>query len=367
MKKKILIYGAGAIGRGFIPWIFPPSEFEISYVESDPKIRDLLNKQKKFLTFKTMNDRYEKLEVPIVHCYSPGKEVEIIENVDAVITAVGPRNALSLKESLINTDMPVICCENDSTIPESLRTATNNPNIVFGIPDVITSNTAPKELLKQDPLSIVTENGVCYIDNKVSEIGGNCHYVDTDELRKQWLAKLYIHNTPHCIAAYLGNILMVNYIHESMKNKSVEKIVSKAMFETEQMLIRRYQLKEEFVKSYSQKELRRFKNTLLFDPIIRVAREPFRKLATNDRLISAAELCLASGIVPENVMMGIMAAFCYNNKQDPDFNITYLMKSLQDRDFLKIIIGLSADDALFAIMVERWKSNLQKLGELKNE
>ena len=50
MKKKILIYGAGAIGRGFIPWIFPPSEFEISYVESDPKIRDLLNKQKKFLT-----------------------------------------------------------------------------------------------------------------------------------------------------------------------------------------------------------------------------------------------------------------------------------------------------------------------------
>ena len=47
MKKKILVFGAGAIGRGFIPWIFSPSEFEISYVESDPKIRDLLNKQKK--------------------------------------------------------------------------------------------------------------------------------------------------------------------------------------------------------------------------------------------------------------------------------------------------------------------------------
>ena len=180
MKKRILVFGAGAIGRGFIPWIFSPSEFEINYVESDPQIRDILNKQKKFLTFKTMNDRYEKLEVPIVHCYSPGKEVEIIENVDVVITAVGPRNALSLKESLINTNVPVICCENDSTIPESLKAATNNPNIVFGIPDVITSNTAPKELLKQDPLSIVTENGVCYIDNEVSEIGGNCHYVDSD-------------------------------------------------------------------------------------------------------------------------------------------------------------------------------------------
>ena len=125
------------------------------------------------------------------------------------------------------------------------------------------------------------------------------------------------------------------------------------------------EVEEEFVKSYSQKELRRFKNTLLFDPIIRVAREPFRKLATNDSLISAAELCLASGIVPENVMMGIMAAFCYNNEQDPDFNITYLMKSLQPRDFLKIIIGLRADDALFAIMVNQWKNNLQKLGELK--
>ena len=363
--KKILIYGAGAIGRGFIPWVFPPTEFELYYVESNSRIRELLNKQKKFLTFKTMEGKYEKLEVPIVHCYNSGEEIDIIGNMDAIIISVGPRNALSLKESLMNTDLPIICCENDSTIPELLQAATNNSNIVFGIPDVITSNTAPEELLKQDPLSIVTENGVCYIDNKVAEIGGNCNYVNTEELRKQWLAKLYIHNTPHCIAAYLGNVLMVDYIHESMKNKSVEKIVSEAMFETEKMLMERFHLEEEFLKSYSQKELKRFKDTLLFDPIIRVAREPFRKLATNDRLISAAELCLASGIIPENIMMGIMAAFCYNNEQDPDYNIRYLMKALEPRDFLKIIIGLRGDDALFAIMVNRWTNNLQKLGELK--
>ena len=41
MEKKILVYGAGAIGRGFIPWVFSPSEFQFNYVESASKIRDL--------------------------------------------------------------------------------------------------------------------------------------------------------------------------------------------------------------------------------------------------------------------------------------------------------------------------------------
>ena len=35
MKKRLLIYGAGAIGRGYIPWLFPSKDYEFSFVESN--------------------------------------------------------------------------------------------------------------------------------------------------------------------------------------------------------------------------------------------------------------------------------------------------------------------------------------------
>ena len=46
-----------------------------------------------------------------------------------------------------------------------------------------------------------------------------------DEIKKQWAAKLYIHNTPHCIAAYLGSLCGKKYLHEGMSVTSVNSIV----------------------------------------------------------------------------------------------------------------------------------------------
>lgn len=366
MKKRLFIYGAGAIGRGYIPWVFPPKEFDYYYGEQNPVLRKELSRRQQFTTHKTKGDSYDSMVVPVRGCFAPGEEGEIIRSVDAVIIAVGPRNVLSLKESLANVTVPIICCENDSTIPAFMVSVTGNPNFLFAIPDVITSNTAPYDLLEKDPLSIVTENGVCYIDNHAAQLGGECDYVDPSELQKQWLAKLYIHNTPHCIAAYLGSLLGIIYLHESLENQQSERIVIGAMNEMQEMLITKFHLQQDFIEWYSSKEIQRFRNKLLFDPISRVAREPFRKLAPNERLIGAAELCISNGIVPSNILIGIMAAFCYENDNDPDFHIRYLVNSLQRSDFLKIIINLRPGEALFEMLLQNWDVNIHLLKSLKD-
>jgi len=365
MTKTLLIYGAGAIGRGYLPWVFSPVEYDYYYVETNDNLRNLLNKNKKFTTFKVINQEYKDMEVPVKYCYHLNEEKKKISEAEAIITAVGPRNILSITENLKNITTPVICCENDSSIPELMISITNNPNVVFAIPDVITSNIAPPELRGRDPLSIVTEEGICYIDHKVARLGGNCVYVHKDELKKQWLAKLYLHNTPHCIAAYLGSILFVTYLHESMQNKRAEKIVTGAMHEMEGVLLKKFHLENDFVEWYANKELQRFRNTLLYDPINRVAREPFRKLAPNERLIGAAQLCISCGIIPENIMLGITAAFCYDNLNDPDANIKYLIESLKPHDFLKIAMQLHPGEALYELLLDRWDSNLNELRGLK--
>jgi hypothetical protein len=363
-QTRLLIYGAGAIGRGYLPWVFPPDAFELAYVEADPVLQRRLRERERFTTHRAVAG-YPQLEVPVAGCYAPGEQAAALKAADGVATAVGPRNVAALGASLRGLNIPVICFENDAQAPAILASATDNELVVFGIPDVITSNTSPPQLLEQDPLAVVTEVGTCFVDERAAAIGGDCRYVGPDELRKQWHAKLYIHNTPHAIAAYLGAVAGVEYLHEALSCPAIRAIVSGAMAEAEQMLVHRFALDAEFVRWYAEKELARFENALLFDPIGRVAREPFRKLAHNDRLIGAAELCLSSGVVPDNILLGIMAAFLYNREGDPDINIRPLRAALDPPDFLRMIIRLRPGEALFELLLERWLESIAALQELE--
>jgi mannitol-1-phosphate 5-dehydrogenase len=367
-KRQLLIYGAGAIGRGFIPWVFTPDQYEYRYVESNKTLRELLQTRGNFSTHMTVDGVYKSQNISIDGCCPPGEEGAWLAEADAVVTAVGPRNFSGLRPILTGTRLPVICCENDASLPAQMRKWTGNQNIVFAIPDVITSSTASAELLAKDPLAIITENGETFIDSSLDpKLPGHCQYVNAHELAYQWLAKLYVHNTPHCIAAYLGSVIGVQYLHEAMDNPSVAAIVEGAMHEMVAMLKVRSDISHEFLAFYRGKELSRFRNHLLFDPITRVAREPFRKLEPKDRLIGAAQLCLAAGVIPTHILIGIMAAFYFDNVDDSDAHIRFLRRSMSPEEFLRTIIKLRDSEALFILLVERWEAITKQLKVLRNE
>ena len=107
----------------------------------------------------TVDGTYDIKKIQVKHCFKPDDELDFISQVDAILIAVGPRNFMQLQNKFINTTLPIISFENDSNMPVLMRNKTGNENVVFAIPDVITSNTAPAELLKDDPLSIITEHG----------------------------------------------------------------------------------------------------------------------------------------------------------------------------------------------------------------
>lgn len=299
---NLLIYGAGAIGRGFIPWVFPPDEFKYQFVDIALSIP-----LKGYNTYRIKDDKYEELHIEPSHFREP----------DVTISAVGQRNFMYLSDKFKR--YPVICCENDSRLPDEMTYKNHNYNIFFAVPDVITSNTAPPELLNKDPLSIVTEDGVLYIDKRMSWLGGDAVYLDEKGMYREWKTKLYLHNTPHCIVAYLGYRDKCTYIHEAMSISHIRETVERVINETTQMIVNRYNIDPEFAKIYGKKEIKRFSNPMLYDPIKRVAREPLRKLALDERLIGAARLCIQSNITPIGIIEGIFAALDYHEPSDPDY------------------------------------------------
>ena len=365
MSKSLFVYGAGAIGRGFLPWIFPPDQFDYTLIETNPILRRRLQTRRVFSTFKTTAHGYEQRKAPIKRCLALGEEAALLPTAEVIVTAVGPRNVVSLGGRLWGVSAPILCFENDATLPPIIASLSGQEKVFFAIPDVITSNTASPAILRRDPLALVTEAGVCYIDEGAKMVGGDCRYVSKPELAKQWLAKLYLHNTPHCIAAYLGARLGVKYLHQAMSDSRVRQIVEGAMAEVTLMLVKTNGLRLSFAKHYAEKEIKRFANRRLFDPIERVAREPLRKLAPGERLVGAAQRCLGAGVQPINLTLGIMAAFFYHHPKDADQNLPYLLRALSPADFLSLVIQLRPDEALHQFLLNHWAEHRESLGLIK--
>lgn len=365
-RRPLLVYGAGAIGRGYMPWVYAPQTHDFHFVEADPALREALRQRARYTSWRTTADGYEARVVPVASCVAPGEEGDLLERAVGIVTCVGPRNFDSLEPALARARVPVVCCENDARLPQRMRERTGNPHIVFAIPDVITSCTARDDLLADDPLAIVTEDGQFFADDHARTLGGQAHYLGPQALAEQWAAKLYIHNTPHCIAAYLGSLLGVRYLHQTMTHPQAAAIVEGAMREMQRMIVESMGIDAAFAAWYADKELARFRNPLLCDPIRRVAREPFRKLAPDERLIGAAQRCLAAGIAPRHLGLGILAAFRFDHPGDPDVHIRHLLRGLEPAQFLRTIIGLRPGEALSELLLLHWDAHMHTLESLRH-
>jgi homospermidine synthase len=59
MKKNVVIIGAGAIGRGYLPLVLNNDKYNFVFIDQNLKILNLL-KKKYYFSYKIKNDLYEK-------------------------------------------------------------------------------------------------------------------------------------------------------------------------------------------------------------------------------------------------------------------------------------------------------------------
>ena len=213
MKKNVVIIGAGAIGRGYLPLVLNNDKYNFVFIDQNLKILNLLKKKKYYFSYKIKNDLYEKKKIFIKSAFHINQLAQLkLKNLSLCFVCIGPRNIKDIIFFLKTINTPIIVCENDPETVNEIKKSIKNKKVFFAVPDVITSNTSPKKLLKKDQLSIVSEDGELYIE-KGPRIYGELKFLSRKDLLKiQWTAKLYLHNTPHCIAAYLGSIINVAYV-----------------------------------------------------------------------------------------------------------------------------------------------------------
>ncbi len=344
--KEAVIFGAGNIGRGFIGQLYSESGYEVTFVDVDQPLLDAINQRGEYTIRLVTNERTEEVRVGPVHALHANN----IEAVTALVsraelgaTAVGANvlkfvapnlaKGFARRAAAGNTDpLNLIICENlkgaASIVRGMVKDALPPEHHAFmqahvGFVDTVIARMVPPptpEQRAQDPGMIVVEP---YKELPVDRNGfigqppvvvGMTPYAPFSFFTER---KLYIHNAGHAVLAYLGYQGGFEYGYEALADDDIYFQVRGAMEESALTLARKYHPPQGALRVNIDDLLHRFENTVLGDTILRLGRDPIRKLGRTDRLIGAALNALAEGVTPVHLVTGIAAALKFNHPEDP--------------------------------------------------
>ncbi|WP_110932939.1 mannitol-1-phosphate 5-dehydrogenase [Paenibacillus bouchesdurhonensis] len=338
---KAVHFGAGNIGRGFIGLLLSKSGYEVTFVDVNDTLVELLRSKRQY-TVTLANEQADSITVENVTAID-GKNTalvaEAIADADIVTTAVGVSvlkhiagaiaQGIELRLSHSGRPLHIIACENaigGSTqlknhvyehLSETMRV---QAELTIAFPDAAVDRIVPLQQ-HEDPLLVTVEPFYEWTVDRSAmrgdfkEIDG-VHYVD--QLLPYIERKLFTVNTGHCIAAYHGFLSGYKTIQEALKDPVVLVEVLGALLESGAMLVKTYSFDEASHQQYIEQILERFINPYLTDEIGRVGRSPIRKVSPNDRLVRPALLAYKLDIPVPHLTRAVAAALLFNESSDPE-------------------------------------------------
>lgn len=337
--KKAIQFGAGNIGRGFIGALLSKSGYHVVFADVNEEIISKINEDKCYtIHIMDVECKDEKVE-NISGVISTSDEIlEEIRTSDIITTAVGPlvlpriastiANGIKLRKITgVTSYLNIIACENaikaSSQLEEEVKKYLNEEEIAYlneyvGFPNCSVDRIVPP-VKSENILDVVVENFYEWnVEEKAfkGEIPKIYGMNLADNLMAYIERKLFTLNTGHAITAYFGYLKGYKTVDESIKDEVIHDLVKKAMIESGQGLIAKYNFDKEEHFKYIDKIIERFKNPYLKDDVARVGREPLRKLNENDRLIKPLMTAKSFNLDIDNLLLGVGAALNYNNEED---------------------------------------------------
>ena len=168
--------------------------------------------------------------------------------------------------------------------------------------------------------------------------------------------KLYLHNGGHAMLAYLGSLKGLTYGYEALADRDVHRELVRAWDETERALISEHGLASSGLRAYMRELEERWANRALSDTLLRLGRDPFRKLAATDRLVGPARLALKHGISPEALSLGIAAGLMFANAGDARaVELQALLASKGQEASLREVCGIDPAEDLGRMITHQYE------------
>ncbi len=357
-------FGAGNIGRGFIGALLHQAGFELIFLDVNQQMVDQLNQTETYRVietglgakthtignFRALNSQTEFNEA-----------AEVIANADLLTASVGvnvlkflaPLIASGLDKRTSEKPLIVMACENAIGATDVLRgeidkcSATASQKAIYA--NTAVDRIVPPQKAEQGLDVVVEAFSEWVID--ADALGANKPDIPGAEFVSDLVPfierKLFTVNTAHATLAYAGQIAGADTIVQAAAMPSVSALARQVLAETSAVLIARHGFTPGDHQKYVDKTLARFTNPDLDDPVIRVGRQPRRKLARHDRLVGPAAYLAEMGTEPVGLLRAIEAALQFRDDSDSDVaELRAEMQSLSPEDFVLRVMGVGIDHPL---------------------
>jgi mannitol-1-phosphate 5-dehydrogenase len=337
---KLVVFGAGNIGRSFVGQLFARAGYQVVFVDIDGGLVEAINRVGRYRI--EVRDRCPGeiwVEgVRAVHSSHTERVAEEVASADILATAVGPgslphvyptiaQGLLTRRERGLAA-LDIIICENLRSaarafadglrghLPGEFPTESYVGLIETSIGKMVP--IMPEELRQRDPLLLYAEAyNTLILDakgfkNAIPAVPG----LDPKENMAAYVdRKAFIHNCGHAACAYLGHLWNPEavYIWEAVEDEHVREAARMAMWESGLALMLRYpeEFEEENQGEHIEDLLSRFGNRKLGDTIYRVGRDLPRKLSRGERLVGALLMDAQEHVPAPATMLALAAGFLF--------------------------------------------------------
>ena len=335
-NNKLVIFGAGKIGRSFIGQLFSRGGYEVVFIDVFKAVIDELNRRGNYdVIIKSDNEAI--LNIKNVRGVLADQEDAVIEEIaGASILAVSVgQNGLPMIFPLIskgllkryelnkNNPLDIILAENlrDAAdyFHEKLKTFLPDDyplDRMVGLVETSIGKMVPlmrRKDMDEDILKVFAEPyNTLILDKKafknpIPDIEG----LAPKDNMKAWVdRKLFIHNLGHAATAYLGYLYNPGfvYLYEALAIPEIYIAVRDTMLQSADLLLKKYpgEFTLESLTEHVDDLLLRFQNVHLGDTIFRVGCDLFRKLSAQDRLAGAVHLAVELNLPCDKVILALV-------------------------------------------------------------
>jgi mannitol-1-phosphate 5-dehydrogenase len=344
--KRAVIFGAGNIGRGFIGQTFSLSGYHVTFVDIFTEIVSAINDAGCYPIQIVSDSQVEAVTVgPVDAIWAVDEDAvsHAVATADLMATAVGVHALPAIARSLARgferrwqqgnlVPLDILVCENKLDADEYLRDCVQSHLSADG-QDLLSQRIGfveasigrmvpvmPEALKKEQPLLVQVEP---YHELPVDAAGFRGPIPDLVALKPfapfsfYIRRKLYVHNLGHAMAAYLGWLKGCRTIAGAVLDRQIAPLVRQAMLESATALARSSQVDPAELTAHVDDLISRFANRRLGDTVLRVGRDPLRKLAADDRLAGALMHALAHEVRPQAIALGLAAGLLFAAEDDP--------------------------------------------------
>ena len=339
--KKVLLFGAGKIGRSFIAQLFCRSGYEIIFVDINHDLVKLLNSISQYEV--VVKDETEYV-IPVsnysaIHFSDKEKIKKEFSETSLVVTSVG-LNALAdllplFAEALVFRYQKSPFAPIDIIIAENIRNADelfkqnllqylpeNYPfEKLVGLVETSIGKMVPimTEIdLLENPLQIFAEeyNSLPIAANGFKNPLPDVHGFKYITNIKAWVdRKSLIHNLGHAAAAYFGfrENPEEQLLWKVLSNENVFRKTRATMIQAANILFNKYPYNFTLadLELHVDDLLKRFQNKALNDTVFRVGCDLYRKLGKGDRLSGAIKLALTLRQPSDLILEALVAGFYF--------------------------------------------------------